>query len=214
MRSLLLLWLLCVAGSAQSPITMTKMVVRLESPDVPQNSFAARPKTIYRAGNRYCRVEEAPDPEHRIHGLVIINEPDIWLVNLFDKTAQHQVDPGPTFNCRLPIFASNQDFKTPSPLKTPVAELEFGKELAFFSKSGGAPHAGPKLQGKITTAYVVDGGSSQLLLFTSGTPERPVAVVRQHGTRRDIYWYGVYDEVEFDRALFAEPKSVKIQNVK
>lgn len=214
MRSLFVLWLLCVAGPAQFPNTMTKMVVRLESLDVPENSFAAQPKTIYRAGNRYCRVEEAPDPEHRIHGLIIINEPDIWLVNLFDKTAQHQVDPGPTFNCRLPIFASSRDFKPPSPLKSSTTDLEFGKELAYFSKNGGAPHAGPILQGKATTAYVIAEGASQLLLFTSGTPERPVAVVRQHGNRRDIYWYGLYDEVNFDRALFAEPKNVKIENTK
>src|SRR5947209_3367332 len=76
-----------------SPRTMTKLVVRLESPDVPKTSFPALPKTMYRAGSRYCRIEELPDSEHGIHGLVVINEPDIWLANRLDKTAQHQVDP-------------------------------------------------------------------------------------------------------------------------
>ena len=89
----------------QTPKIMTKMVVQLQSPDVPADSFAAKPKTMIRAGTQFCRTEEEPDPEHRIHGLVIINEPDAWLVNLESKSAQHMVDPGPTFNCRMPVFA-------------------------------------------------------------------------------------------------------------
>ena len=60
---------------------MTKLIVRLESPEVPGQSFAAKPKTLYRAGTGYCRTEELPDPEHGIHGLMIINEPDVWMVN-------------------------------------------------------------------------------------------------------------------------------------
>jgi hypothetical protein len=84
------------SSNQTSPGTMTKLVVRLQSPDVPEASFAAQPKTMYRAGTRYCRIEELPDTEHGIQGLVVINEPDIWLVNLLAKTAQHQLDPGPT----------------------------------------------------------------------------------------------------------------------
>jgi hypothetical protein len=40
------------------------------------------------------QIEELPNPEHGIHGLVIINEPDTWLVNLMTKAAKHQVDHG------------------------------------------------------------------------------------------------------------------------
>src|SRR5260370_32539241 len=91
-------------GQSSPPETMTKLVVRLESPDIPSTSFAAQPKTMYRAGTRYCRIEEWPDIANNIHGLIVINEPDVWLVNRLDKTARHQVDPGPTFNCPMPIF--------------------------------------------------------------------------------------------------------------
>lgn len=85
---------------------MTKVVVRLESSDVPKGSFAAQPKTMYRAGTRYCRIEELPDTEHGIHGLVVINEPDAWMINLLTKTAQYEADPGPTFICRLPVLSA------------------------------------------------------------------------------------------------------------
>ena len=96
-----LLLSICVLAGAifaeEPPKRMTKMEVVLHSPDAPTGSFAAKPRVFYRAGNRYCRVEETPDPDQGIHGLMIINEPDWWMVNLFSKTARHGVDPGPTF---------------------------------------------------------------------------------------------------------------------
>lgn len=81
----------------------------------------------------------------------------------------------------------------------------------LFSKAG--PPA-PNLQGKSTKAYMVESGDSQLLLFTNGTPEKPVAVARQHGGKRDIYWYGTYEEVPFDAKLFAKPEGIKIEDAK
>ena len=89
-----------------TPKTMTKIEAHLEGPQVMADSFSAKPKVIYRADTRYCRLEEAQDTENKIHGLLIVNEPDAWMVNLYNKSAQHMVDPGPTFNCKLPIIVS------------------------------------------------------------------------------------------------------------
>jgi hypothetical protein len=193
---------------------MTKVVVRFESPDVPEASFVAQPKTMYRAGTRYCRIEELPDTEHGIHGLVVVSEPDEWLVNLLTKTAQHQVDPGPTFNCRLPVFVSAEDIKSVEDTRSQLMGLEFGREFAYFEGKGATSGPGPTLQGKTTTAYTVEIGDSQLLLFSSGKPEKPVAVTRQRGSKREVYWYGTYEEVPFDPQLFVKPEGVKIEDVK
>jgi hypothetical protein len=62
---------------------------------MPSESFAAKPKTFYLAGEKYGRVEEQLDSEHGLHVLFITNEPDSWIVNLVNKTAQHIVDRGP-----------------------------------------------------------------------------------------------------------------------
>jgi hypothetical protein len=195
-----------------SPATMTKLVVRLQSPDVPEGSFSAQPKTMYRAGSRYCRIEELPDTEHGIHGLVIINEPDAWLVNLLTKTAQSQLDPGPTFNCRLPTFTSA--VRSATDTSNQITALEFGRELTYFHGKGATSRPGPILQGKSTIMYTVEIDDSQLLLFTSGTPEKPVAVARQHGKKREAYWYGVYEELPFDPKLFTKPDDIKVENSK
>jgi hypothetical protein len=185
---------------------MTKVEVVLQGPGIPAGSFAAKPKTMYRAGSRYCRVEEAEDTENQVHGLMIVNEPDAWAVNLLTKTARHLVDPGPTFNCHLPVF--------PDDPNKDLSGLEFGLEMKFFQSKGAAPHPGSVLQGKQTTQYQVIAGDSKLALFTYGTPERPLAVGRVRGNDGEIYWYSGYGELPFDAKLFARPEGVKVEEVK
>src|SRR5438270_9138494 len=138
----LVLALLCPSFSAEdAPAKMTHVIVRMSGTDIPADSFAAKQKVYWRAGNRYCRVDEEPDPEKGIHGRTVINEPDAWLINLADHTAKHILDKGPTFNCRLPIFAGD-----PETTKSKLGELEFGRELEFFRSNGAEQIEGPQLQ--------------------------------------------------------------------
>lgn len=168
MRSFVVIMALsAIAYGQRPPESMTTLSVRVQSPEVPEDSFAAQPKLMYCAGRSYCRTDELPDPENGIHGLMIINEPDVWMVNLLTKTARHFVDPGPTFNCHLAIFAGEQTMSG-ADVKDPLLELEFGRELAYFKGKGAAWKEGPVLQGKATTAYEVIVGDSQLFLFTTG----------------------------------------------
>jgi hypothetical protein len=197
----------------QPPKTMTKMVVQLQSPDVPADSFAARPKTMFRAGTQFCRIEEEPDLEHGIHGVMITNEPDAWMVNLETKSAQHMVDPGPTFNCRMPLFASLlRDL--PEEERKQIGGLEFGNELEFFKSRGATGQPGGIQQGQQTTVYKVKFGDSTLALFTYGTPERPLSAAWLRGGKYEIFWYSGYGQMNFDPKLFAKPEHVTIQDVK
>jgi hypothetical protein len=63
-----------IAVGQHRPDWMTKLSVRLESPEVQEGSFAAKPKLMYRAGDAFCRTEEVPDSESGVHGLMIVNE--------------------------------------------------------------------------------------------------------------------------------------------
>ncbi len=199
----LLVVALAHASSGQQPPTvMTKVEVVLEGPDIPAGSFATKPKVMYRAGSRYCRIEEAPDPDNGIHGLAIISEPDAWMVNLLNKTAKHMVDPGPTFSCRLPIFPDTDK------------NLEFGLELEYFKSRGATPQKGPVLQTKSTTRYMVEVADAKLALFTYGPPERPLAVSRVRGDKGEIFWFKGHGDLPFEPALFAKPENVKIDEPK
>lgn len=201
------------AQGQQTPKFMTKVSVQVQSPDVPADSFAAKPKVMYRAGSTYCRVEEQPDPAHGIHGLMIIHEPDVWLINLADKTARHVVDPGPTFICRMQILAGRLA-DLPEDEAKAVAALEFGLEDQFFAAHGAKFQPGPEMQGQKTMMAVLNFGESKLALFTYGSPSRPLAVAWMRGGKNDIYWYSGYGEMPFDASLFALPAGLRVTEAK
>src|ERR1700681_679643 len=96
------LLLASLALAQDTPKTMNRITVQLDGSEVPQDNFARKPKTIYRAGSTYCRVEEAPDPEHNIRSLLIVNEPNAWMVNLATKAARHTVESWPDLQLPSP----------------------------------------------------------------------------------------------------------------
>jgi hypothetical protein len=53
----------------------------------------------------------------------------------------------------------------------------------------------------------LDIDDSQLFLFTTETPERPLAVARQRGNMREVFWYGSYEQLPFDAKLFTKPEA-------
>jgi len=214
MRHLLILLLLVIPTLAadDTPKTMVKIVVHLEGPEVLEGSFLAQPKVIYRAGTKYCRVEETEDSQSKIHGLLIVNEPDAWMINLYDKSARHLVDPGPTFNCKLPIFAPVDSKDEASML---YENLQFGSELNFFKQMGATGQPGPEEGGKKTTQYVIEIGATRFLMFTIGAPnERPLAIARAVGKKFEVFVYTAYEEAPFDSKLFSRPDGVKISETK
>jgi hypothetical protein len=112
------------------------------------------------------------------------------MVNLLKKTAQHGVDPGPTFNCHLPIFPDVDK------------DLEFGFEQEYFKAKGSTPREGGVLQGKPTNLYKVVVGNAILALFTYGTPEHPMAVSRVFGNNFEIFWFRGWGDLPFDPNYF------------
>jgi hypothetical protein len=204
------LLLASLALAQDTPKTMNRITVQLDGSEVPQNNFARKPKTIYRAGSTYCRVEEAPDPEHNIRGLLIVNEPNAWMVNLATKTARHTVDPGPTFNCHLPIFSGPVP-NTPDAVDYSKLGLEFGYELEYFKKMGAVRQdPGPVLQKQQTVAYFLDMGGTRFALFIYGPNEFPLLVAHTVGNKGEMFWYSGYGQVPFDPKLFAKPEGVTI----
>jgi hypothetical protein len=211
MKNLCFALLLAALAFAQdAPKTMSKITVQLDGSEVPQNSFAGKPRTMYRAGSTYCRVEEAFDPEHNIQGLLIVNEPNAWMVNLATKTGQHSVDPGPTFLCHLPIF-SRPVPNTSDEVDYAKLGLEFGHELEYFNRMGAVRQApGPVLQTQQTIAYFLDMGETRLALFTYGPNEYPLLVAHTVGNKGEMFWYSGYGQVPFDSKLFAKPEGIAI----
>lgn len=211
-RLTVMLALAVLGGSPQidsTPNRMTHLIAQTSGTDIPADSFAAKPKTYWRASNQYCRADEEPDPKNAIHGRIIVNEPDAWLVNLADNSAKHLVDPGPTFNCKLSIFAFD-----PEMTKSKIGELEFGRELEFFQANGAKAVEGPKLEFK-ANFYELTIGDYVLKLVERADIQAPLLIALVHGEKvvqvRYLLWD---DQASFKADLFAKPTGLRIEEVK
>lgn len=115
------------AGAQLASNTMMKIITRDTTPDIPKDSFGAKPRTLYRMGETYGRSEEVPDPERKTHGLMVIAEPKVWVVNLWTKTGKLIIDPGPSYVFRASIIPSEGPNQKP-----PLYDFEFGREYEFL----------------------------------------------------------------------------------
>ena len=192
------------------PKTMIHLIVKISGTDIPAGSFAEKPKTIWRASNSYCRSDEEPDPEQGLHLRTVMNEPDSWLVDLANNRAKHMVDPGPTFNCRMPMFAFNMEMA-----KGKIGELEFGHELEFFEKNGAKQVDGPALQSFKASYYKLMIGDMVLMLVERVDIHVPIQITLLQGGKMTNVRYLLWeDQVPFNVDLFAMPTGVKMEEVK
>ena len=113
-----------------APEEMIKIVFRNATPGVEPQSFEAKPIILYRLGSHYQRLEEAPNHENGIHGLIVSNKRDHWMVNLLDKTGQHIVDTAESYDSHAPIVGGPG---------TPFVDFEFGCEVEYMKAEGIEP---------------------------------------------------------------------------
>ncbi len=193
--SILILTPLALAQSGGPP--MTRMVTRLISDSVDPTSFAAQPKTLYLAGNTYARLEEAPDRAQGLHGLMIVSEPDIWIINLLDRAGQHQVDPGPVLVVHIPILPPGgpKEFET----------LEFGKEVEFFTARKAVPADAGNIEGTRCKSLEFTYGDYRLLLHVTADAGVPF----QLEIYRDSRLNAAIRYVSYERGLPFKPELFK-----
>jgi hypothetical protein len=211
MKKILLLLGACLliahTSHAQSvSVKMTKIITRDTSPDVPTASFAAKPRTLYRIGETYGRVEEEPDPDNNIQSLIIVSEPKIWIINLWDKTGRFMIDPAPSHVFRAPVISPEVPGQ-----EQPLNDFEFGREYEFLL-SNHAIHGNEDVDGKsYDKLYLTIGGFAISLLSHAGE-ERPYRVTIFKGQKLVLQVdYDYYKrDLEPKMTLFEPPQNIKI----
>jgi hypothetical protein len=145
-----------------------------------------------------------------VHLKLIMNEPDAWLVDLANNRAKHMVDSGPTFNCRMPIFAFNMEM-----VKGKIGELEYGHELEFFQKNGAKQIDGPELDSFKVNYYELTVDNMVLKLVERVDIHVPIMIGLVQGEKTTMVRYLLWeDDVPFKADLFAKPSGVKMEEVK
>jgi hypothetical protein len=207
--------LLCgalAARPARAAETMVKIVYRALTPQTDPKSFAAMPRTLYRQGVRYARMEEEPDRGRDLQSLLVIDEPNVWQINLLKGTGQHIMDPGPTFEFRAPILAPGPGESTKDFAASARAGFEFGRELEFLRAHGAAQLAATVIDGRKCDPYKLKlGGQGVILYVLAGTRKPWRLAVFQNDKLALAVMYDRYEtDLPPEPRLFAPPAGIAL----
>ncbi len=193
-------------AEACAPGQLVRVVYRNVSPGLAASDPAAQPRILWRIASTFLRSEEQPDPASGVQTLVIVSEPDLWVINLTDRTGRHAIDPDPSQIVRAPIV--------PMPDAPPIFQsLEFGCEADFVRANAPAPQSRTKwgdgpaqlhvlTQGEHSLAILMDSRRNTPLLISYLRQGRPVLVVRYDDHRTGV---------PAREDLFRPPGFVKLQ---
>jgi hypothetical protein len=193
----------------QKPSSMTKMLVRLSGPGIRPKSTSALPRTLYRAGPHYARMEDPPDARQQLQKVTMIAEPDAYSFNLISKTGTHAIDQGGENDLHLPIVLPFD----PKHQLASLDRLEFGSEFEFFEQAGANKQAGPIINSKPTDAYVIKTAYGPATLIVQGGTETPIKVSWRMPDGTYSYEYISYQDVPFNPQLFTKPADVKFKEM-
>jgi len=182
------------------PKKMVRVVFRDATPSA-AGTFAAKPRTLFRWGAHYLRLEEEPDPQNGIHGLIVTNQRDTWMVNLSDSTGKHRVDKSERYGVHAPIVGW---------INSPLIELEYGCELEFMEARAVKPIE-TKVGEQELLQYEVSAGDLTDRLLVHPTTEDPWAVgVIEDGEPSYLVRYVEYElDLSPRPELFAAPAGIR-----
>ncbi len=196
------------AAAQLSSNTMLKVVVRDVTVDA--TSFDAMPKTLYRLGTTYGRSEEQPDPRRRLHGLVIVAEPKVWMINRISKTGRLLLDPGPSYDFHAPVIPA-----AAGTADNPLDGLEFGMEYDFMAAHQ-ATSTTATVKGKTYDQLTVTRGDHEITLLSRPGTRTPFRLTVARGPA--VLAEYEYDEYLTDLApqmdLFEPPADITILDEK
>ena len=196
------------------PRSLVSMTVRNVTPGLQAIDPRAQPKRLWRKGSQFLRSLEQPmvsqtlqDPTTPMarQALVVIAEPDIWMIDQASRQGRHTVDKGPALVVRAPILP-------PGSGPPEFMNLEFGCEAEFVAVR--APTAQTTVRwgsvnaaihtytvGTSSLAILMDDSSGEPLMITHVRDGRPAYIIRY-----DEYRQGLPDQP----ALFRPPADVTI----
>jgi len=200
LTTLLLAWFTLAAQAADDKMLFAEY--RVVSADLPASSPEAKPRKVWRLGKEFLRFEDVPNPETKVHGLIIVDEPDIWIIDRNKSQGRHAIDPGPQYVVHFPIFPREPSEK--------LKQLEFGSELRFFQNNGAKELASRTVDGIKCKLYRLELDDRELTLFLK--PDNlPLQIEVQSASVKYAVRFLKYDPNQKpDMNLFKVPPGIKI----
>ena len=175
---------------------------RVVSADLAASSPETRPRKIWRLGEEFLRFEDIPNPTTKAHILLIVHEPDIWIIDRNKNQGQHAVDPGPHYAVHFPIFPREPSEK--------LKKLEFGAELKFFQANGATEPPSQTVDGIKCKLYRLKLDDREVTLFLK-SDNLPLQIeVQSVGTKYAVRFLKYDPDQKPDMNLFKVPSGIKI----
>ena len=175
---------------------------RVVSTNLPASSPEAQSRKVWLLGKEFLRFEDVPNPETKVHGLIIVDEPDIWIIDRNKGQGRHAIDPGPQYVIHFPIFPREQSEK--------LKQLEFGSELKFFQDNGAKVLASQNVDGIKCKLYRMELDDRELTLFLK-PDDLPLQIEVQSASGKYAVRFLRYDPNQKpDMSLFKVPPGIKI----
>lgn len=198
------------------PPSLVSMTFRNVTPGLQAMDPRAQPKTLWRKGAEFLRsleqpvvstgLQDAKAPMAR-QALVIVSEPDIWMIDTASQQARHSLDKGPVLEVRAPILP-------PGGAPREFLSLEYGCEAEFVAVRAPTPKATVRW-GDVDAAihtYVI-GASSLAILMDDRTGKPLMITYVQDGRPKLIVRYDSYERgLPEPPGLFRPPAGVTIQD--
>ncbi len=175
---------------------------RVVSADLPASSPEAQPRKIWRLEKEFLRFEDVPNPETKVHGLIIVDEPDIWIIDRNKGQGQHAIDPGPQYVVHFPIFPREPSEK--------LKQLEFGSEFRFFQDNGAKEIASQSVDGIKCRLYRLELDDRELTLFLKPDNVPLQIEVQSAGVKYAVRFLRYDPDQKPDMSLFKVPPGIKI----
>jgi len=192
------------------PSTMTTLVFRSEMPGLEPNSVDLLPKKLWRAGDRWGRIEHPRDPKTGAAPIVIVASPDAWFADAERRTLEAFKDPGPTYRFRAPIVQPTKE------LPRSLEDFEFGRELEFMKRRGVTGERKVSERGDAIDLYVAEFEGVRVIVSTEpGTRRVTNALVTRGEQLLAAYEYLEYAPGQPTQAsLFQPPPGFRLTEAK
>lgn len=200
-RSLLALLLLACAFAVHAQEKMLFVEYRVISPKLPPSSPEGQPRKLWLVGSKYMRFEDVPNPETKIHGLIVVAEPDIWIIDRNTNQGQRSTDPGPSYAVHFPMLATESSPR--------LRQLEFGQELAFFLGNGATELPGQIVDGVSCKVLGTKMDERELFLFLRKDGKPFQITVKSDAGEYSIRILKYEPNSDPDLSLFKPPAGVK-----
>jgi hypothetical protein len=200
LRFLLAALLALAAFGAQAQQKMFFSEYHVVSDKLPAGSPELQHRKLWRVGTKYMRFEDVPNPQTGVHGLIIVAEPDIWIIDRKTQRGQHSIDPGPTYAVRFPMFPDEPSER--------IRALELGNEQEFFTSQGAKELTKQSIDGVLCRVFSMEIDGRDLTLYVRGDGKPFQVSIAGGGLDYGIRIVRYDANVEPDLGLFRPPPGV------